>query len=312
MSKKYGVREICNVVWRALGTYTIGGKTFYKGEPVLYFDSLKTTTLEGAATTVYAQGGRGNARLISWDGEKTLTLTMEDALISLESFQLLAGAQANKDTTHYTHELIRLGKGDEADDTHFTISNGTITFKDLGDVKEENGKDLIYVIKADEDGFNSEPYLYIYDKTEKTAAPATTDVYNDKAGTGTYSGTIEDTVEAIYVDYYKKDTNAKVIRVEPDSFGYNFYIEGETLFRDTDGIDYPAVFTLPKARVQNNFSISMASSGDPSTFSFVLDAFPGYTRCNNTTKCLCEIVISETASGSTGTEARVSTSAPTE
>lgn len=305
MSKKYGVREICNVVWRALGTYTIGGKTFYKGEPVLYFDSLKTTTLEGAATTVYAQGGRGNARLISWDGEKTLTLTMEDALISLESFQLLAGAQANKDTTHYTHELVRLGKGETADDTHFTIADGTITFQNLGDVKDG----ILYIIEADEDGFNSEPYLYQC-TDGKTAKKADKDEYNN--GEASYTGTIADTVEAIYVDYYKKDTNAKVIRVEPDSFGYNFYIEGETLFRDTDGIDYPAVFTLPKARVQNNFSISMASSGDPSTFSFVLDAFPGYTRCNNTTKCLCEIVISETASGSTGTDARVSTPAPTE
>lgn len=92
MSKEYGVREITNVVWRALVPCVVGGKTFYEGEPVLYFDSLKTATLEGASTTVYAQGGRGNARLISWDGEKTLTLTIEDALISMESFQLLAGA----------------------------------------------------------------------------------------------------------------------------------------------------------------------------------------------------------------------------
>lgn len=311
MSKKYGVREICNVVWRALGTYTIGDRTFYKGEPVLYFDSLKTTTLEGAATTVYAQGGRGNTRLVSWDGEKTLTLTMEDALISLESFQLLAGAQANKDTTHFTHELIRLGKGTEANDTHFAIdADGKITLPDLGTVKEENQKALIYIIKADEDGFNSEPYLYVYASATKTAEPAEGDLYNGETSGYTAGGLTD--AEAIYVDYYKQDTNARVIRIEPDSFGYNFYIEGETLFRDTDGIDYPAVFTLPKARVQNNFSISMASSGDPSTFSFVLDAFPGYTRCNNTTKCLCEIVISKTASGTTGSEARTSTPAPTE
>ena len=32
-------------------------------EPVLYFDTLKTSSMEGAATTVYAQGGRGNS---SW------------------------------------------------------------------------------------------------------------------------------------------------------------------------------------------------------------------------------------------------------
>jgi hypothetical protein len=33
-------------------------------------DSAKTSTLEGKATTVYAEGGRGNSKLIAWEGEK--------------------------------------------------------------------------------------------------------------------------------------------------------------------------------------------------------------------------------------------------
>ena len=48
--------------------------------------------MEGAATTVYAQGGAGNARLIAWEGERTVTFTMEDALISPEGFMILSGA----------------------------------------------------------------------------------------------------------------------------------------------------------------------------------------------------------------------------
>ncbi len=48
--------------------------------------------MEGAATTVYATGGRGNARLIAWEGERTVTFTMEDALISPEGFSILTGA----------------------------------------------------------------------------------------------------------------------------------------------------------------------------------------------------------------------------
>ena len=49
----------------------VGKKVFYKNEPVLYFDTLKTSNLEGTSTTVYAQGGRGNARLVAWEGEET-------------------------------------------------------------------------------------------------------------------------------------------------------------------------------------------------------------------------------------------------
>jgi len=37
----------------------------------------------------------------------------------------------------------------------------------------------------------------------------------------------------------------------------------------------------------------MASSGDPSTFSFVLDAFPGYTRFDSSKKVLAALQINE-------------------
>lgn len=53
---RYGVREICNVVLKAKGAMKVGNKIFYANEPVIYFDTLKTSSLEGAATTVYAQG----------------------------------------------------------------------------------------------------------------------------------------------------------------------------------------------------------------------------------------------------------------
>ena len=58
---KFGVREICDVVLKAKAAQKVGNKIFYKNEPVIYFDTLKTSSMEGAATTVYAQGGTGNA-----------------------------------------------------------------------------------------------------------------------------------------------------------------------------------------------------------------------------------------------------------
>ena len=103
---KFGVREICDVVLKARAPMKVGNKVFYANEPVLYFDTLKTSSLEGASTTVYAQGGRGNARLVAWDGDRTLTFTMEDALISAEGFMILAGAgliDASKQNTIKQH-----------------------------------------------------------------------------------------------------------------------------------------------------------------------------------------------------------------
>lgn len=65
---KFGVREICDVVLKAKSATKIGSHVFKKGEPVCYFDTIKTSSMESAATSVYAQGGAGNSRLISWEG----------------------------------------------------------------------------------------------------------------------------------------------------------------------------------------------------------------------------------------------------
>ena len=109
---KFGVREICDVVLKAKAPQKIGNKIFYKDEPVLYFDTLKTSTMEGAATTVYAQGGRGNSRLVAWEGERTITFTMEDALISPEGFMILSGAgliEASESKPVYQHVTESVG-----------------------------------------------------------------------------------------------------------------------------------------------------------------------------------------------------------
>ena len=97
---KFGVRQIANVVFRATQNQIIGNHEFKKGQPVFYLDTAKTSSMQGAATSVYATGGRGNSRLIAWEGQKTLTFTVEDALLSPISFAMLSGAGVVKGTSN--------------------------------------------------------------------------------------------------------------------------------------------------------------------------------------------------------------------
>ena len=62
MEKAFGIREVCELTFRAKVAHKIGSKMYKVDEPVIRFDTAKTSGLEGAATTVYAQGGRGNPR----------------------------------------------------------------------------------------------------------------------------------------------------------------------------------------------------------------------------------------------------------
>ena len=53
----------------------------------------------------------------------------------------------------------------------------------------------------------------------------------------------------------------------------------------------PAEFIIPNCRIQSNFTFTMASSGDPSSFTFTMDCFPDYTRFDKTKKVLCVLQI---------------------
>lgn len=274
---KYGIREICDVVLRAKARMKVGNKVFYKDEPVIYFDSLKTSSMEGAATTVYAQGGRGNSRLIAWEGERTVTFTMEDALISKVGLAILTGADVI-DASETEPVIVHTTERVEYKDNAWTLSEEPYA---------KDGEHLIYAMVLDDNGYPiSEPYLC--KATGKTLA------IND--ADENYDADLP-TEGVMLVDYYVKHASgASQIEITPDKFGGNFYLEASTLFRDTNGVDLPAEFIIPNCKVQSNFTFSMASSGDPTTFTFTMDAFPDYTRFNRTKKVLSVIQLIEDAS----------------
>lgn len=104
--------------------------------------------------------------------------------------------------------------------------------------------------------------------------------------------------KTLFVDFYiqKVSSNVSELQIDAENFAGYYYVEASTLFRrQNDGVDMPAELTLPNVKIQSNFTFSMASSGDPSTFTFTMDAFPGYTYFNPTRKVLCAIQIIEDA-----------------
>ena len=157
---KFGVREICDVVLKAKAAHRIGTKVFYAGEPVCYFDTLKTSSMEGAATSVYAQGGRGNARLMGWEGERTVTFTMEDALISPEGFMILSGAglidAKDKPVFQHVTETVDRGNTKVVDGVLYVHVN------ELPHMPREQGDNYAYVMLVNNGDIISEPYIPVH------------------------------------------------------------------------------------------------------------------------------------------------------
>jgi hypothetical protein len=127
---RYGIKEVADVV-------------FYKieddgtaGVPVLYLDSLKVSTIEQTAETTYAQGGKGNPRLIGWDFGKEITLSLEDALFSPKSMAIMFGdgtvdktVNQIKKTIAVNAKLTNEAKWTDANGNEFAIEGG-VTYTD--------------------------------------------------------------------------------------------------------------------------------------------------------------------------------------
>ncbi len=108
----YGIKEVADVSFYPItagGTFAyITGATYdentgkvtltWSGEAptaAYNFDSLKVSNIEVGSEEVSATGGRGNPELISWSYGKTVTLTVTDALLSMDTLDLMFGGKEN-------------------------------------------------------------------------------------------------------------------------------------------------------------------------------------------------------------------------
>ena len=276
---RFGVREICNVTFRPLAALDIGSQHFSANQPCLYIDTATASNMEVATTTVYAQGGRGNARLIAWEGEKTATFTVTDALLSPISFSMLSGAgvmdaTAGEKIVHLTVDGVIDTNG-----TAITVKKEDVTGYTLvasGASSDPNYGLNVYGMILDANG-QVVDYLGDVEITQPSTEQASSANWSislvRKAKTEYIGATVR-------LDCYAK-VNAPVttLTVDADNFGGTFYIEAETLFRDeATGHDFPATFIIPKGKISGNFTFNMASSGDPSTFDFQIDCTVGQLR----------------------------------
>lgn len=279
----------------------IGSQHFEKNQPCLFIDTATASNMEVATTTVYAQGGRGNARLIAWEGEKTATFTVTDALLSPISFAMLSGAGvidsvAGEKIIHTTFEgtIKSDGTNDKVVVKKDDIAGYNPIVSDSTTPKYEDYK--TYAMVLDSEQVSVVDYLGSNEITKTEINASSGDFVI------TLSGKRADLVDhTVRVDCYSVTTSAAVttLTVDAENFGGTFYIEAETLFRDeATGQDFPATFVIPKGKIQGNFTFNMAATGDPSTFDFTIDCTVGSVRGMDGKKVLYAIDIVDNISTS--------------
>lgn len=228
---RYGMKEVANVI-------------FFEGtKPVLFFDTLKVSTIENTSESAEARGGQGNNRILAWDYGRTATLTMSDALLSDASLAMLAGTTAKSTgikvvgretltlVTDSTGSKVTLKETPVANSiTVYAVSNGIMT-------------------------------------TEITGHTVSTKDVKYASATG---NTAVGQQVMVFYEYTVADNTATQVTFSGSEFPAIYKVVGDTVVRGEDGVDRKMQFIIPKAKLQSNFTLTMDAE-NVSTFDFTLD-----------------------------------------
>lgn len=248
--EKYGIKEVADVTFYRLDS---AGIPMY---PVLYLDTLKVSTIEQTAETTDARGGKGNGKLISWDYNKEINVTLEDALFSAKSLAIMFGDGNVKNLTTTKDNNTYIMKTEE-----FTIpSNGTSETDVEVTTLKSNGADYWKKTIIGPDG-------KIYTKVN----PKFYDINVKALKRDELTPLAKLQTGNTYFCSYDLAIAGSVIDVSANSFPGTYYVTGDTFARSNNsGNDQFFQFIIPKAKVTSENTITLEAEGDPSVFNMSL------------------------------------------
>ena len=266
---KYGIKEVANVYFEALETDKAAN--VYKGDIVLFLDTLKTSTIETSAETTDARGGWGNPKLISWDYGKEITVTLTDALISLESLRFMMGGAIKASNSGTGEEVwvrhtaeVTLGTDGVLPLPKDPVTHEAYTAAAFADVSAQHPIRVINMTT----GIRTQ----ITDATAYTGT-GVIKFYNPMMGvTSETVGSAGDVVRLFWEEKQVTKDAAVEITISPDTFPGTYRVVGDTFIRSQKtGADEAFQFVINKAKVASNVTLTLEAEGDPSTFEMTLN-----------------------------------------
>lgn len=236
---KFGAKEVMDVVLYDMQT----------NKPVIAFDTLKTSTIEVTSEKVYARGGKGNPKLITWEINKEGKLTIEDALLSPKSMELVSGL---KSTTG--KRAIQMRQKTQWDTTGETPV-------DKGDIfpLTANASGVIELAYAPKETATN---ILVYEASDDCGTPL-------NMASATLSGknlTVASAANKKVIVYYNYDSadTAQAFVIDSAHFSGTYKLVGDTVVRNVDtGKDEAFQVVIPNLKWTSNLNLSFAAEGDP-------------------------------------------------
>ena len=264
---KYGIKQVANVYFEALDDDIAAG--VYKGDIVLFLDTLKVSTIETTAENTAAQGGWGNPKLVQWDYGKEINITLEDALMSLESLRFMLGGAIKKpsETTpvvvRYTAEVV-------------VNSQGKVPAPVIDGVKKVPVATADHPIRLINLTTGARTQILSTSPGDHEIDDHEVNFKNPKLiGDTPVTAAIGDHIRIFWEEVVSSAdaaTSAVEVTISPDTFPGTYRVVGDTLIRsEKTGKDEPFQFVINKAKVQSNVTLTLQAEGDPTTFEMTLN-----------------------------------------
>ena len=228
-----------------------GAFTFYRldgnKEAVVTLSTLKTSGIETSGETVYARGGFGNAKLVGFSSNREAKITLEDAIFDIEALAMITG-----------NEIKRQAQDIDVQEILTVDGANTVTLS-----KKIYGNPITVALLNDDGTLGK--------KLDK-ASSASTGKYSISGKVITFHTDVpQDTkVKVFYAS--KTAPDASSIRVTTDAFGQSFRVVGDIIVRDEyTKQDFAGQIRIPCAKFEDNFSLNLASDGDPATLNLPLE-----------------------------------------
>lgn len=239
--RKYAAVTVCDVTLYDLVSHY----------PVMFFDTLQVTSIEGAAETTDIQGGQGNATLASVSHSKTVDVTFDDAIMTMSSLALLTGGNLEK--ANNAHKI-------------------TMTQTELVEVKA--GEDTLVLTESVKD----QTYVWVAKMVNGVLSTATRSIKKlDSTNTikisDLYNANVE-TEDSIYRVFYQYEKGIEAgelseLTVLADKFAGTYRFIGDTvLFNQYTGTNDVFQIEIPRLKLDSSYSMSFNASTEAIVFSF--------------------------------------------
>ncbi|MSS09499.1 hypothetical protein FYJ38_12705 [Clostridium sp. WB02_MRS01] len=241
---KFGAKEVMDVILYDMST----------SKPVIFFDTLKTSSIEVTAEKVYARGGKGNAKLITWELNKEGKLTIEDALLSPKSLELISGV-----ATVTGAQTVYMRQSTEFDTT--------------GAAPKDKGE--LYPLTASSSGVIELAYvpkeaasqILVYEASDDCGTPIAMTGAQLTGKTLTVAAASNKKVIVYYTFASAATTETYVI--DASHFSGTYKLVGNTVIRNREtGKDEAFQVVIPNLKWSSNLNLDFSAEGDPQPTSF--------------------------------------------